>query len=337
MSAGLLLCWAAVTTSQRPAANDARQPPAAVAPAGQPAQAADSSAIRTRFGPTTIRYRLVRDPFFSPYFSGVYPAFGFSQVYSEVFAFGPPGTVFAGQYGFGGFTPFAVEPVPIVVLPPPVIFVPPPVVVVPPPAAFAPRAELFNPRAPSPLIAPAAPRGETTDIPKRLVDQLVHRARPTLAQRAQAARLEGSGDRLFRDGHFDRAAERYQQALAQTPDNEELSFKRGEALIGVGRYDEAGRVLRDALRERPDWPFVAHDLRKFFPDEDSIRRTLEALRREAQKPTADPDVPFLEAYIHYFSGQREAAEPIFRNPPEGGPVRHFQIFVDAIDRQRGAK
>jgi hypothetical protein len=235
-----------------------------------------------------------------------------------VWAFGPPGFVVGGPVGFGWFPPVIVERP---------ILLPPPIVVVPP-------ADADEARVPPPAVVPAAPRGATTDIPRELVEQLVPRARPTLAQRAQSARLEGSADRLFRAGNFDRAAERYQLALAQTPDNDDLNFKRGAALVAVGQYDAAGRVLRDALAQRPDWPFVAHDLRQLFRDEDSLRRAVEALRREARKPAADPDVQFLEAYLLYFSGQRDAAEPLFRNPPEGGPVRHFQVFVDALDRQR---
>src|SRR6185503_6313290 len=106
---------------------------------------------------------------------------------------------------------------------------------------------------------------------------------PNLTQRAQAARLEAGGDTMFRAGYFVRAAERYQQALTHTPDNDNAQFKRGAALVGAGHYGEALRVLRDALRVRPDWPFVQHDLTTLFPDDAAIAKVLDSLDREARR------------------------------------------------------
>jgi tetratricopeptide (TPR) repeat protein len=170
-----------------------------------------------------------------------------------------------------------------------------------------------------------------------MVEDLLGRRRPSLAHRAQAARLEGAGDVMFRAGYFSRAAERYQQTLSQTPDNDEAQFKRGAALIATGHYGEALRVLRDALRDRPDWPFVAHDLLSLFPDEASVAKLLENLDREARRPDADGDPLFLRAYILYFTGQRDAAAAIFRNPPGGVAPAHYQVFQQALERARNGQ
>ena len=140
---------------------------------------------------------------------------------------------------------------------------------------------------------------------------------------------------MFQAGYFGRAVERYQQALEQVPDSDEVRFKLGAALVAAGQYDQAGQLLRDALRQRPDWPHVAHDLRTLFADEAAIRRTLDNLDREARRLNADSDVPFLHGYVLYFSGRQDAAEAIFRALPPGQAGEHVQVFLDAIQRRRG--
>jgi hypothetical protein len=232
-----------------------------------------------------------------------------------------PGSPF-GPFGFGGFAPVLLWNEPVFLRPAPAVIVP---------------NGGLNPVEPFggvQIVPPLAPRGATTDIPERVVEDLLGRRRPSLAQRAQAARLEAAGDTMFRAGYFARAAERYQQTLAQTPDNDEAQFKRGAALAAAGHYSEAIRVLRDALHHRPDWPFVQHDLVTLFPDQASIDKLLGNLEREARRPDAEPDVVFLSAYILYFSGHRDAAEVFLRNPPGGIVPAHFQLFLQAIDRSR---
>jgi thioredoxin-like negative regulator of GroEL len=140
---------------------------------------------------------------------------------------------------------------------------------------------------------------------------------------------------MFVAGYFARAAERYQQALAQAPDNDDAKFKRGAALVAAGQFGEAGRVLREALRERPDWPFVAHDLRALFPDEAAVTDVFEKLDRESRRANAENDVEFLLAYFLYFTGDRRSAEAIFMNLPAGGSTAHYDVFREAIARQRG--
>ena len=274
-----------------------------------------------------------RFPFSSPICGPVAPGFCFDgllphsfycETVSTVDFFGPPigfapfGAAAFDPFGFGGFGPVYSWPAPA--FSGPVFFGPAP-------------GPVIDQRVP-PRFAQPAPRG-TTDIPERLIDDLIGRRHPTLAQRAQAARLEGAGDRLFQAGHFARAAERYRQALGQTPDNDDAKFKRGAALAAAGQFGEAGRTLRDALHDRPDWPFVAHDLRTLFPDDAAIAGVLEKLDRESRRPDADRDAAFLRAYILYFTGERAAAAAIFQNPPAGGSTTHYEVFQEAIERQRG--
>ena len=218
--------------------------------------------------------------------------------------------------GYPGFVPF-YPPLPAYYGPPPVT--------------------VFDRRAQPQRLEPVVPRGRAIDVPEQLVEQLAAPRRPTLADRAQAARLEGAGDRMFRAGHFSRAVERYRQTLDRAADNDEAKFKLGAALVAASQYDEGGQVLREALHRRPDWPHVPHDLRALFPDDAAIRRVLDNLERESRRPAADPDVPFLRGYFLYFTGDREAAAAIFRNPPRGGPTEHFTIFAEAIERQRNGR
>jgi hypothetical protein len=237
--------------------------------------------------------------------------------------FGPPipfvpfGASPFDPFGFG-FTPFVVWNEPL--------FVPPAPLIRP---DIGPQAE---PRGAAQVVPPIPARTPTTDIPERIVEDLLGRRRPNLTQRAQAVRLEAGGDTMFRGGYFARAAERYQQALTYAPDNDEAQFKRGAALAAAGHYGEALRTLRDALRARPDWPFVQHDLTTLFPDDAAIAKVLDNLDRELRRPDPDGDPLFLRAYIMYFSGQRAAAEAIFRNPPGNVAPPYYQVFQQAIER-----
>jgi Flp pilus assembly protein TadD len=250
---------------------------------------------------------------FGDFFHFGFPRSFFFESVSTVEFFGAG---FGGPFGFGGFVPFYSWPGPV--------FYDAPVA-----GPFASPAEL------QPRIEPVLPRGVTTDIPERLVEQLIAPPRrPTLAQRAEAARLEGAGDRVFRAGLFGRAAERYGQALEKAPDSDETRFKLGAALVASGQYHRASQTLREALRQRPDWPHVAHDLRGLFPDEAAILRTLDALERELQRPNANPHAAFLRGYILYFSGEREAAEAIFRDLSRDQATEHVRAFLDAIERMR---
>ena len=316
-----LLFVVSLTQAQRPGPEEhARQPQ-------RPPIAARTDEFSCRVERRIPIFTPLCHSFLPGFFCDDFVPYGFyTEIVHTVEFFGPPfgfapfGVGPFDPWGFGGFAPVYVWPEPVFHRP--TFFVPAP-------------AQVIDPRVPARFVQPAVAPGGTTDIPERLIDDLISKRRPNLAQRAQAARLEGAGDRMFQAGHFARAAERYKQALGQTPENDEAKFKRGAALAAAGQYDEAGRVLRDALRDRPDWPFVPHDLRTLFPDEAAVVQTLENLDRESRRPTADNDVPFLRAYVLYFSGQRAAAEAVFRNPPEGGSTTHYEIFQEAIARQRG--
>lgn len=320
MSTELAFCFILGLVQQPPAAHKPPQPPVHQ---------------RNSFNTDASHHVKCRVPIATPICSPFAPGFCFDgflphSFYSETICsvefFGPPvgfapfGAAPFDPFGLGGFGPVFVWPEPVFYGP--VFFGPPP-------------AQVFDPRVPPRFVQPAMAPGGTTDIPERLIDDLIGKRRPKLAQRAQAARLEGAGDRMFQAGHFARAAERYNQALGQTPDNDDTKFKRGAALAAAGQYNEAGRVLRDALRDRPDWPYVPHDLRALFPDDAAVAQVLEKLDRESRRPDADNDAAFLRGYFLYFTGQRAAAEAIFRNPPEGGSTTHFEIFREALDRQRG--
>jgi tetratricopeptide repeat protein len=256
-------------------------------------------------------------PFRSYYFVDVVTSWDF---------FGPPMPFvpFAGA----PFDPFGFGVAPLILWNEP-IFVRPPFAMARPDVAPA-----VEPRGAVQIVPTVPARAATTDIPERVVEDLLGRRRPSLAQRAQAARLEAGGDTMFRAGHYVRAAERFQQALGFTPDNDEAQFKRAAALIGAGHYADALRALRDALRTRPDWPFVQHDLTAIFPDDAAIARVLDSLEREARRPDPEGDPEFLRAYIMYFSGQRAAAEAIFRNPPGNVVPPYYQVFQQAIERAR---
>jgi Tetratricopeptide repeat len=266
------------------------------------------------------RVPICLDGFCGPPFRGCF----FVDVVTNWDFFGPPIPLI--PFGAGPFDPFCFGIMPVVAWNEPIFVRPalPPV-----------RPEIVQPGEPHgavQIVPPTPARTPTTDVPERVVEDLLGRRRPNLAQRAQAARLEAGGDSMFRAGYFARAAERFQQALAYTPDDDDAQFKRGAALAAAGHHGEALRVLREALRTRPDWPFVQHDLTTLFPDEAAIAKVLDSLEREARRPDPEGDPQFLRAYIMYFSGRRAEAEAIFRNPPGNVVPPYYQTFQQAIER-----
>lgn len=56
------------------------------------------------------------------------------------------------------------------------------------------------------------------------------------------------GNRLYRAGHYAEAAEAYAQALQAGDNSPELHYDYATALLRLGRYDEADRHFRAALR-----------------------------------------------------------------------------------------
>jgi tetratricopeptide (TPR) repeat protein len=107
-----------------------------------------------------------------------------------------------------------------------------------------------------------------------------------------------------------------------TPFDPDAQQARALALFALGRYDEAGRALRQALNGDPaaawDWPTVG----RFYRRSEDYVRQYQTLRRAAARPVT-PEVHLLLAYhamiLHRPDDARPALEAALRLRP-GDPV-----------------
>lgn len=176
-------------------------------------------------------------------------------------------------------------------------------------------------------------RDGVNDVDPRSVERLVAASRrPSLDELAQAVRLQAAGDRNFRSGHFGNAVLRYQESLAIDRTRDEARFRLGAALIADAQYPSAMRVLRTALRERPDWPFNDNSVRDLFASDAALHAVLDSVERAADEAELSTELRFLAAYLLYFGGRRDEAIRRFRDPPLRGFV-DSAAFLDAIDNR----
>jgi tetratricopeptide (TPR) repeat protein len=136
--------------------------------------------------------------------------------------------------------------------------------------------------------------------------------RPPAAFDLEAAR------QAFRRGDYRALVD----APRATPFDPDAQQARALALFVLGRYDEAGRALRQALNGDPaaawDWPTLG----RFYRRPEDYVRQYQALRRAAARPVT-PEVHLLLAYhaliLHRPDDARPALEAALRLRP-GDPI-----------------
>ncbi len=75
-----------------------------------------------------------------------------------------------------------------------------------------------------------------------------------------AAELNTAGNSLLKAGDLVGAVRAYKQAIAQTPDDEDLHFNLGIAYVRMGDLTNAEHEYNEALRLLPDYPEVHNNL-----------------------------------------------------------------------------
>lgn len=130
-----------------------------------------------------------------------------------------------------------------------------------------------------------------------------------------------TGNRLYRQGEFERAAAEYQRALERGERSPALHYNLGTALLRLGRYEEARQQLELATRaEGPDIRQRAHynagntDLEPAFAApatearREQLQRAVAAYRDALRLDPADADAKW----------NLELAERLLQQPTAGG-------------------
>ena len=114
------------------------------------------------------------------------------------------------------------------------------------------------------------------------------------------------GSEAFAAADYETAAEAFRNAANAAPDAVGPRFAYGQALIAIGDYTYASRILRDALSREPAILNAPASLVGVYRDAAEFQRVLKALRVAALENAGDPDLVFLLGYQQYFSGDPQA-------------------------------
>lgn len=204
---------------------------------------------------------------------------------------------------------------------------PPPVPPPPPERVKPPPARKEAPKPPPKKEVPPAPPKEGKAKPKP-------RPRPPVpeAPLPENEQLLEKGREAFAMMEYGRAAERFRQSIARAPKVPLAYFLLAQALLALGKYDEAVDAIQDGMALRPDWPasgFRPLALYGLNPAEypDHLRRLEAAVARHPK----DPDLLFLYAYQLWFDGRKEEARLLFQRAlPRAAKPEIIDRFLRAM-------
>jgi len=180
------------------------------------------------------------------------------------------------------------------------------------PYVYAPQTTIVNNTT---IVSPPARDVAAPNVAKR-VPGIVNRdgLRATNAHsRELSRRFLGFGDRQFAQGKYADAQLRYRKAMKVAPDLAESYFRRGQAMIALGRYDAAAAAIKQGLKLKPAWAMGQYRLAVLYGgDKQAMQRHLAALLHEAGRQPLLADLEFLTAWQMFFGGQRDKAGAHFR-------------------------
>ncbi len=137
--------------------------------------------------------------------------------------------------------------------------------------------------------------------------------RPKLEDLPEGQKFLDQGITAFKNGEYGLALLRFRQSDEAIPGAPRALFFQGQALIAMGKYQEAAEVLQEALRNQPTWPTSNfHPRKELYTDKDDLWKDHRNRLEKAQllRPK-DADPLFLLGYLSWFDGQRDTAVDYF--------------------------
>jgi tetratricopeptide (TPR) repeat protein len=133
------------------------------------------------------------------------------------------------------------------------------------------------------------------------------------AMKAQAGKFMAFGDANFSKQKYNSAFERYRTAAQSASDIPEPFLRQGFALIAMGRYDAAAKVMRRALLLAPNPNQWRLNLDELYGDNRIAKSAhLETLAQAVEQSPQSADLLLLLGLYLYFDGQRQRALPVFQ-------------------------
>lgn len=160
----------------------------------------------------------------------------------------------------------------------------------------------------------------------RLVDLSTTKREPVIAasvrgsspaELARARRDVTNGDRLFRDGKYHEALQKYKSASRQATDLAEAHFRQGISLIATGRYELAATSVKKGIQLSPEFVVSGFRLDEIYGDAHLAKSThVESLARAALERPDDSDMLFLLGMFLHLDGESDRAKKFFRRASE---------------------
>lgn len=234
------------------------------------------------------------------------------------------------QCGYRVYSPYAFAPVlvPTGYMPNTVILMQPrpanPVVT---PARLLPNLPVVPPLQERTDVIVIRPRPGGANTPPPVRPAALKRAKqdqgfepqPLLAPRAvrepadEAARQIKLGKSAFAAGEYGRALERFDRALALTPDRGEPYFLRSYAEQALAKYADAAASRLAGLKRQPDWPTTRFARQELYgPNSADAQLHSDQLRQAVAEFPHEPMLLFLLGCDCWFSGRQAEARAFLR-------------------------
>lgn len=150
----------------------------------------------------------------------------------------------------------------------------------------------------------------------------------TRVDAAKSAQLVTVGDRLFRAGNLNRAAQRYEQALRADPDAAPPRVRMAQVAVVRGQYSDAAQHIRDAIAADPKWLANAPDIQTMYAEPADFTRQLSRLESRVVVEPSDRDAWLVLGAELYLSGQTRRASDVFVRLTDRKPDQALAAFLD---------
>jgi len=150
-----------------------------------------------------------------------------------------------------------------------------------------------------------------------------------------AWRFIGFGDAHFGNQKYSEAYLRYKKAADAAPNLAAAYFRQGYALIALGNYEQAAKVLKRGLELDPEWPNSDFRNDELYGGNQAAKTAqLDALAKAATDKPNDADLLFLVGVFLHFDGQAARAAPFFERAARlgGGSNAHLRGFMGQIEQ-----
>ena len=144
---------------------------------------------------------------------------------------------------------------------------------------------------------------------------------------ALAAKFIGFGDAHFHAQRYGDAYQRYRAAVEIAPGQAEAYFHQAFALVALGRYDQAAKMLKRGLALDPAWPKSGFKVADLYGRNALAKNAhVDAMAQAANLDPSNADLLFLLGVWLHFDGQQERAAPFFKRAAQLADGPHIEAF-----------